>query len=212
VIETQKDATSFLSPAVIAAFVALAGTGFLFWGTYVMNRHAAEDIAARSHASDLIDRRRNQLYEFYGPLLALNKASYIVYARLKEVLVASGMSVEDFRLLDHLPLLNSNAVAKPLVDELLSIGQQTARVLKHKSGLIGGGEWPESFSEFLAHYSILRSAAEGANVNTGMPGAQKIGYYPRQFGTDITSGYTKIKDELESLESFAAKALKSKMP
>jgi hypothetical protein len=208
---TESKSGGWTDPAIIAAFIALAGSIVLLIANSVSSNNRAANQAAIEHASRLIERRRLQLDGFLGPLLALNKASFVLHNRLKELYGAAGGELTNFRLLDHLPVPEPRPNWALLVDELLLVGDQSATLLRTSSGLVGEGEWPESFSDFLAHVSILRAAAAGANKQVGVAGSQAIGYYPRQYGEDLVTSYNQVKAELDALEKFAAEELNKRV-
>lgn len=179
--------------AIIAALISLASIGLSAWIT----GKVAEKGVALTQAQKLLEFKNQQFSELYAPLLALIETSEAVYVRLVEVLPYD-IPKENFRLLDHLPSLCEHPVAGPLVNEVLSLGEQMKNLLTSKGGMVYKSPWPDSFKEYLAHYHVMVAASHGANPSPGKEGAQKH-YYPREFNKDVRDGHTSLLTDIQSL-------------
>ena len=134
-----------------------------------------------------LEFKKRQLDEFYGPILALTRQSTHLARRIRD---AEGT---DFHLLEHLPETLSRLDIGPIANLLLENNEKIETLLLTKSSLLDSYDFPDSFTLFLGHCGILRSAVTGQPLDN----LTSIDYYPKEFDADIEYQFKKLKQEVD---------------
>lgn len=178
-------------------------------------RDLAREKAVLEAARALRDWRTKQLEQLYGPLRALlghSKGVYdqmclqlqkregtSKYRHITDEKSTSGQSFQiydsgswgSFRLLDRLPSVYKQELGVvQLIDEILSIGAQIVDTIRKNAGLAlpEQEELSKTFSEYLAHYAVMKELYESAKQ--GRPTQEyTVGYYPRQMNKLVDKGF-----------------------
>jgi hypothetical protein len=180
---------------VAAAAIAVTGVAVTAWIT--MRRGRSD--ARFAFAGQILEFRLRQLQEFYTPALMLIEQSKTVYEKMLWTIKCErkDISLDGFRLLDHIYNLNNDKSVGPLVKRVLEIGKQLTKLISRKSGLIEGGIAP-TYSEYLAHFEILQAASEQNLSTQQKEGWHEFGYYPRMLNREIREGYKVVLAHVEN--------------
>ena len=180
--------------SILAAVIAVAGIFLTAWVTLRRGRLDARF----NFAAEVLEFRLRQIQEFYSPALLLVEQSRNVYAKMLWTVKTEkkDISLDGFRLLDHIFHLKSDKSVGPLVQRILEIGKQLKKLISDKAGLIEGGIAP-MFSEYLAHFEILEAASEQNLSAEQKEGWHELGYYPRMLNREIREGYKVVLSHVE---------------
>jgi hypothetical protein len=179
----------FSDPSVIAIIVgAVVSLTSLFLNVVVSLRaRRLADFLEVTRGS--LEFKKQQLDELYGPLLALSTQNNRLAHRLRDI------EAPDFHLLDHLPEILNEPDIGPIVNLLLKNNEKMEELLLTKSSLIEDNEFPVSFTLFLGHCGILRSAVVGQPLASLKPND----YYPIEFPSDIKRQFKELKREIDEI-------------
>lgn len=159
---------------------------------------------------DRLQYRRRQLQELYGPLRMLRARSRLLRESLPED--------PRWRLVENI-IAVKNTPERVVVDLILKTGEEVARLIIDRAGLIEEGLTttdvngrmeveqgaPSSFHQFLRHQELLRAAwtaTDGDEEQEARRLAEKHPF-PRRLDDDINTGYQRVTQLLEELESQA---------
>lgn len=109
---------------------------------------------------------------------------------------------DSWHLVHHLEEVVKNDADRAIVEQILAVnGDIEQRILNH-AGLLRDGDIPLSFTNFLGHYRQLKVAFESVDKENAIPPditAKQFESYPRQFDTDVQSGYEALQAERTAL-------------
>ncbi len=179
----------------IGALLALLGVV----GTAIYTLRRGRMDARYTYASEIMKFRLRQVEEFYAPALTYIEQSRIVYDKLRWVIreERKDISLEGFRLLDHIFEFKSDPKLTPLVSRILAIGKQLTGLIAQKSGLIEGGITP-TFIEYQGHFEILNAARKQKLTIQPTEGWHERGYYTRLLNREIAEGYKVVLAHLQN--------------
>jgi hypothetical protein len=179
----------FQDPSIIATFVGatVALVSLLLNVMVSLRTQRLAEFLEISKSS--LEFKKQQLDELYGILLALNIQNDHLAKRLRDI------EGEDFHLLDHLPDILQRKEIEPIVRLFLKNDEKIESLLLTKSSLIEGENFPPSFTLFLKHFGILRSAVEGRPLAE----YQQDDYYPKEFSADVERHFKMLKQEVDQL-------------
>lgn len=194
-------------------------------------RDLAHEKAVLEAARALRDWRTKQLEQLYGPLRALLGHSKGVYDQMCRQLAeregkskyqfgeaknsTSEQSFEiniggcwkDFRLLDQLPHVYQKGLGVDgLIDVIFDIGSQLVDTIKNHAGLAlpEQEDLAKTFSEYLAHYAVLKELRE--SVSKGRPiQPYTVGYYPRTMNKLVDEGFAKVISDIARWDNDISK-------
>lgn len=182
--------------ALIVAFIALLGVII----TVIVNILRGLWDKRYEYASEILKFRIRQLEEYYAPMQLMIEKSREVYKKFKWKLKEEhipGFDPNNFRLLDWIHRLHKENKLKPLIDEIIRIGDEMSSLIIAKGGLIEGGI-TDTCIKYQGHISILKAAIEGETKKDNEPGWQEFGYYPRLLNREISEGYKSIIEYMKS--------------
>lgn len=155
--------------------------------------------ARYSYASHILQFRIRQVQEFYTPMLVLIEDSRQVYEKLKWTIGREkpGFNLDGFRLLDHMAAFQKEPALDPLIKSILATGEKMCDLITKNAGLIEGG-LTQVYVDYIAHFDILRAAAEGQAPAAIQEGWHKFGYYPRMLNREVRQGYKAVLAHLRN--------------
>jgi SAM-dependent methyltransferase len=179
----------------IAAILALLGV----LGTAIYTLYRGRMDARYAYASEVMKFRLRQIGEFYAPALTYIEQSRVLYEKLRWTLrqERKDISLEGFRLLDHIFEFDRDPKLAPLVRRILAIGTHLTTLIAQKSGLIEGGITP-TFIEYQGHFEILNAAGTQQLSKEQTEGWHERGYYPRFLNREIREGYKVVLTHLQN--------------
>jgi SAM-dependent methyltransferase len=179
----------------LVAILALLGV----LGTALYTLYRGRMDARYAYASEIMKFRQRQVEEFYAPALTYIEQSRIVYEKLRWTIKQErkDISLEGFRLLDHIFEFKSDPNLMPLVHRILAIGKQLTGLIARNSGLIEGGITP-TFIEYQGHFEILNAARKQKLDNQQTEGWHERGYYTRLLNREIAEGYKAVLGHIEN--------------
>jgi SAM-dependent methyltransferase len=185
----SRNSTSELIQAYapyVGALVALIGV--LATAFYTLYRGRMD--ARYSYATEILRFRLRQIQEFYAPALLHIEQSRLVYEKLRWTLQHEKpeVSLDQFRLLDHIYDFKDDPSLQPLIKGILAIGEKLTKLISDKSELIEGGI-SSTFVDYSAHFDILKAASEQRLTTQQREGWHQFGYYPRLLNREISEGY-----------------------
>ncbi|MBK8489228.1 MAG: hypothetical protein IPL48_15750 [Bacteroidetes bacterium] len=203
VVETSFNGMKFLQelgPVIISA-LALFLSYFLTKKTLNVQKEqtqrtldAQKDVEAR-----LLIRKK--LDEFYGPLLQLRKKSNLLY---KKFIDRHRVENENFSTLTY--LLKGGVFLgndKILLEEIISLGEESEKLIHSKAGLIDDTYLRQTLiPRATTHYLLLRLAYKGAL--TGDAEQFKDLSFPKELDDKLETRKKQLEIELENLNKKAS--------
>jgi hypothetical protein len=116
---------------------------------------------------------------------------------------------EDFRLLDQIPSLRQKPLYRPLLDEILRIGEQMTNLIQQHGGMLHDNVGvSDVYGEYLAHFAILKNIyLDQGRGEAYPPGKHTIGYYPRRLNNIVKQRYEALLAELKPYQEANKAAL-----
>jgi hypothetical protein len=167
------------------AVIAAAGSIIGVLATLLGQSTAAKRSASLEAKKMELNRKTRQISELYGPLIMLRGQSKYLWNKLKE----GKENPDSWRLLDHVTEVISNPMDYALARRILEINAQVETLIVTHSGLFWHKRPPESFIEFLQHYSVLRIAIQERKV----PDDKRFAYFPDEFDDDVSAAYDALR-------------------
>lgn len=186
---------------------------------------------ALDYTGKMLDLHLRQIQDFYAPLLALAQQGKGLRDQLESYLYESSPEKNysrdlktnrlrladgqggwaDFRLLDRMPDILIDPMAKQLVRRILDTDEAMVGIIQKNNGLAGvGHDISPLYGQFLAHYTILKVVFEDEKrVEPYAPGFHKIGYYPRGLDEVIAEGYKETWQAIKKYQERSDEALAS---
>lgn len=143
-------------------------------------------------------RITDQLSGLYGPLRMLVSQSAALAEKMRE----GKPEPENWHLLHNLAVVVANPADEAIVEQIIEINGQIEQLVLTKAGLLQDGTVPDSFVAFLGHFRQLTIAFEAATQTGEVPEeiiAKQFESYPREFDTDVVSGYEALRSERAAL-------------
>lgn len=186
---------------------------------------------ALDYTGKMLELHLRQIQEFYAPLLALAQQgkglrdqleshlyesskdkNYSRNPKTNRLMLADGNGGwADFRLLDRIPDVIKDPMAKQLVKRILDTDEAMVEIIQKHNGLAGvGHDFSPLYGEFLAHFTVLKLIYDDtARTDPYPPGFHKIGYYPRGLDEEIAAGYKKTWQAIKKYQEHSDVALAS---
>lgn len=189
---------------LIGLMGALAGVvgAFVAGGFLVLNGNKQRKAEQARMDRDARRRhRQRQLTELYRPLVLERRRSELLRTKLPEW-EPDGTR---WRLVHHIADAKAETEWSAIVERILESGDQIARLLREKAGLVEQSPPPQSFAKFLLHHELLKLSWEtGKNQdpNDSHP-------FPGKGPTDPGPKARDPDDDLDSAIALACEAIEA---
>ncbi|QBN85513.1 hypothetical protein EBA17_01095 [Xanthomonas oryzae pv. oryzae] len=230
-----------LWPALLGLFGVLVGGGMNIWlhGKQRLATEKANRASAAFEAqTQIIEYRSRQAHEFYYPLLLTLQRSAGVRRQICDHLHAKSPSrfrfheeadgqehlfLYDpsksepvrFRLIEAMhELAKQHPETLPMVNEIVSIGEQMSTLIHDKGGLVlsSNAALTASLGRYLAHFSILREVARKAENPSSLEGISYNILYPNELDGQLQSDIVFLQKSIGDWSVFSAELWKRAMP
>jgi hypothetical protein len=212
---------------------ALIGGGLTLLGQHMTAKRdleLARKQAVFQQTEKILEFRIKQMELFYAPMFALLKQSTALYNKMCEqlvqdeparykalaqsdsdgydfhVLAKDGTTWKGLRLLDQMPAVKKNTKALTLATEIISIGEQTTKIISEHAGL-ASSELIGLLGEYLAHYALLSTAYKSTETEPCEPLGQKTVYFPHELIGKVEHEYRDLSQFLDEFEAASKKML-----
>jgi len=175
------------NPSVIAAFIGAIVSLVALVLNVLVSRRTQRIARFLEVTGSSLEFKKQQLNEFYGPLVALTMQNDTLASRLKDIYG------KDFQLLDNLPQILQEPAVSSIVDLLLKNNAEIEKLLLTKSSLIEEKVYPIIISQFLGHCAILKSAAS----SQPLPVRKQEDYYPEKFDRYVEEQFERLKRDID---------------
>lgn len=165
---------------------------------YREDKKEQQTIFLRDRKVELATTAKEKIEKFYGPFNSLLEASRIIYGHFaleeKEQIKTADVNFRTLRYLNEIKRNNSKKIDehdKELLELIINISDKITDLIETNSGFVDNPELHTLLGKLIAHYKILKSAANG-KLNKNDPTLEEV-VFPLEINGALENEIRKLK-------------------